>query len=268
MLAVPANVWLPPGAHTGGPQNSTLEVPFSTRLPPCVPPPPSVKVDGVFSVTVPLLLNGTNRRVKLVPADLTRLPALLNAPELPPSKNDRSLWMSIEPPTGLLMIAPFCICMLPPVRVAAPALIQVRPSSTLVELPLSVVAPFVVSVFDPVPETVPDVQLKPPFAVTFPAPASVPPESVSAPPIVDGASRLRLPPESVRSSFVVMECAACVPLLTVIVATVPGTSMTTSSLAVGTAPRPQFAGSSQAADTPPLQVLTNAVNGSVKLVLP
>src|SRR5262249_38750239 len=108
----------------------------------------------------------------------------------------KSASASKEAQAWLLMTAPFLRVTSPPIQTAAPALLRVRPSSTLPAAPLIANPPFANVV--PLPLIVPLVQFNRPVSVRSPLPVSVPPSRFKVPLTVELSVNDKEPPD--RSS--------------------------------------------------------------------
>src|SRR5262245_30120962 len=94
------------------PLNSRIAGVATAHVPPPEPPLPKLVVP-VRRSTVPVLLNGTVRLVRPVPADLRKVPALLNTGDPPPLAPIGWLFCTSNVPL-LLNVPPVVKMMLPP----------------------------------------------------------------------------------------------------------------------------------------------------------
>src|SRR5262245_40193081 len=202
-------------------------------------------------------------------------PWLLNVPT--PRKSSVKLDRFALNVPWLLMMAPASARLIEPaVQVALPVLVQVRPASVFTA-PLNVEGPAVVKL--PAPLIVPPDQLNGPVTVTLPAPVrvpadtlsvlvvrlplavSVPPASATVPLELEVCVKVRSPVSTRSCSALVMLRATWPPAVTVMMSLTPGaptSGMSTSSPAVGTWLKLQFAAVSQL-PVKPIQVLGNVV---------
>ena len=164
-----------PASRVWVPILNSIRAPAATvKAPELVPPLVRSRVE-VWTFTVPVLLNGM-RMVVPAPADLVKVPALLNCgPVTAEITSKNSLfWTSKVAPGRLLKTVPWPMKMLPPVQVAVPALLMVRPRDRLVPDPLmssvAVAWTFVV----PEPLILP-FHTSAPLTVRSPVPVRVPP---------------------------------------------------------------------------------------------
>jgi hypothetical protein len=119
---------------------------------------------------------------------------------LPPDIWSVELLLAVHDPL-LLIVAPD-IRIQPPVQLAVPSTVSVRPSRYLVPVPSIVSVPPAASTVLPLPFIVPPDQCSVPLTVRSPAPDMEPlPDKVRSASISDAAPSARLPPLMVSDSF-------------------------------------------------------------------